>query len=406
MIRQEVKVPNHKPELYTNNYQTTLSSGVNDSTTTIPVTAAPPSALTKANCQWRLIIESEIMLVTGVSGSNLTVIRGYDGSTNVAHSSGIKVANIFTAQSTQRIAERNFWPGTRRMGRMKTAKLEYDVMTSSQTITLLDLPSGAGHAGCICGMFLSFGSTDFMGRERTLVKVYRDQEGTPSINCTVVNLHCADYAPNNAFEQRFCGYNDNPGYNNHYIIPYSDGIKITLTNGSSTANTDTVSYVQYFEPEVPMDWDRMYRLKNFEQRISGITALSNTDLLNISGRGSLFGVYCLFDPYPATSLAYLEGNIQIYIDGEGTPSIIYPGTEDFFMAANYFKGGFQIGDRVGCTRHAGYLRGAYRFFEFDPIEFETGIQIVWPCGQSGQGAGGTFTGTCYLSSNALYYLDQ
>ena len=71
---------------------TTLSSGINNSTTSIDV-----AALTgyPAQTPWTAVLEpdtvnEEVVEVTNVSGTTLTVTRGVDGTTAVSHSSGVK----------------------------------------------------------------------------------------------------------------------------------------------------------------------------------------------------------------------------------------------------------------------------------------------------------------------------
>lgn len=88
-------------EKYTNRASTTLSSGVNDSTTTLPVTAATgfPSA-----AQYRVIVEDEIMLVTAGAGTtSWTVTRGAEGTTAASHSSGMAVTHVVTAGALDQI---------------------------------------------------------------------------------------------------------------------------------------------------------------------------------------------------------------------------------------------------------------------------------------------------------------
>lgn len=69
---------------------TTISSGITDAATSVTVAAATgfPSST-----PWTAIIDKgtaneEIVEVTGVAGTTLTITRGVDGSTGVAHSSG------------------------------------------------------------------------------------------------------------------------------------------------------------------------------------------------------------------------------------------------------------------------------------------------------------------------------
>lgn len=83
-------------EAIANNFQTTLSGNVNNSTTTIPltsVTGAPSGG------NWRLLVGSEIMLVTSVASLNATVTRGVEGTSAASHNSGDLATAVLTAAS-------------------------------------------------------------------------------------------------------------------------------------------------------------------------------------------------------------------------------------------------------------------------------------------------------------------
>lgn len=93
------------PELFANSPTpgstealTTLSAAVTSTTaTTITVAASAPSGL-QASGQFRISLDSELLLVTGgASTTTWTVTRGVEGSTAATHSSGADVWNILTA---------------------------------------------------------------------------------------------------------------------------------------------------------------------------------------------------------------------------------------------------------------------------------------------------------------------
>lgn len=82
-----------------NGFTTTInhSGGYTSSATTITVasvTGAPAP-------NFRIIIDNEYMLVTGVSGSDLTVTRGIESSTPAAHAHGANVIQIITLGGLQ-----------------------------------------------------------------------------------------------------------------------------------------------------------------------------------------------------------------------------------------------------------------------------------------------------------------
>ena len=80
--------------------ETTLTSGISDSATTIPVASTSGFP---ASTPYTLILDEgtvseEIVEVTGVASLNLTVTRGVDGTSAVAHSNGGTVKHGVSAR--------------------------------------------------------------------------------------------------------------------------------------------------------------------------------------------------------------------------------------------------------------------------------------------------------------------
>lgn len=81
---------------YANNPATTLAASATAGATSISVTSA---ADFPTQGKFTIIIGSEIMLVTGVSGTTWTVTRGYDGTSAAAHNNNAAVVGVLTVQS-------------------------------------------------------------------------------------------------------------------------------------------------------------------------------------------------------------------------------------------------------------------------------------------------------------------
>ena len=80
-------------ELFKNLASTTLSADIDDSAHVVGVA----SAMGFSGGNFRILVDSEIMKVTGVSGTTLTVVRGQEGTPATAHSNGAAVKHILTA---------------------------------------------------------------------------------------------------------------------------------------------------------------------------------------------------------------------------------------------------------------------------------------------------------------------
>lgn len=89
----------------------------------------------------------------------------------------------------------------------------------------------------------------------------------------------------------------------------------------------------------------------------------------------------------------LEGNVEIYIDGETYPSWCSSGTEDAFNGGwyNVPVGGYPAG-RAGDSAQSGLVMTYYRFFVDDPVFFSSHLKILIHAGQQNQGTvtSGTF----------------
>lgn len=88
--------------LFKNNAETTLSSGINDSVTTVPVTSAAVFPTPDANNVFFATIDDgtniEVVKVTAISSNDLTVVRAQDNTSASAFSSGAKIELRLTAK--------------------------------------------------------------------------------------------------------------------------------------------------------------------------------------------------------------------------------------------------------------------------------------------------------------------
>lgn len=91
-------------EQYTNLAATTLNGAITDVATSLVVTSATnfPSG-----GDFKIIIDSEIIKVTGVSGTTFTIVRAQESTTGVAHSNLAPLTHVVTAASIVRIINQN-----------------------------------------------------------------------------------------------------------------------------------------------------------------------------------------------------------------------------------------------------------------------------------------------------------
>jgi len=89
-------------ELFANNADTTLNGGISNSATSLIVAS---SSLFPPTGNFRVLIGSEVLLVTGVSGNTWTVTRGIESTTAVAHSNGERIDHIITEGALLKLKE-------------------------------------------------------------------------------------------------------------------------------------------------------------------------------------------------------------------------------------------------------------------------------------------------------------
>src|SRR5581483_190957 len=81
-------------EVYANNATTTLSGSITSGAVSLVVANAAPFPVTP---QFRLGIDSELLLVTSVAGTTFGVVRGIEGTVATTHASGATISHVLTS---------------------------------------------------------------------------------------------------------------------------------------------------------------------------------------------------------------------------------------------------------------------------------------------------------------------
>lgn len=85
-------------EYLKNNASTTLNGSIDDNDTTLVVTSTTPFP---AQGNFRVKIDTELLLVTGVAGTTWTVERGIEGTTAASHASSTPVIHVLTEKGLE-----------------------------------------------------------------------------------------------------------------------------------------------------------------------------------------------------------------------------------------------------------------------------------------------------------------
>lgn len=91
-------------EQFANLAITTLNGGIDDNPSTTSVVVTDATGFPGSG-NFRIVVDTELMLVTGVSGSTFTVTRAIESTAIASHSSGAPVAQVLTAASLSLAAQ-------------------------------------------------------------------------------------------------------------------------------------------------------------------------------------------------------------------------------------------------------------------------------------------------------------
>lgn len=405
------------PDALTNQVQTTLSAAITStSATSISVTSATGMPSPQ---QFRILVDTELMLVTAISGTTLTVVRGVEGTTAATHSNAAPVILPATAKSVQQSLSYADLYGNRYVGKRYVGKQEYLSLPAATELTLLNYTSGAG---VIDRMWIAINSGTADVREQSVLNVYVDGEATASFSFPIGNGVCRPWA-NGPLVSKYIGWglssSNNQSYYFNFRWPFNTSVKVTLHN-TDVSNTGTVfCNIEYqaFPSGVTVNWGRCGKLCATQQTLTSIAALANYTMLNYSsGPGMLVGFATHIDGQ-VSNVSWLEGDVTMTVDGEGSPSIVYSGTEDYYGNGDYFNslGIPCASDQFGITEGSINLSSnsrysMYRFHIDQPITWDSSIVVQGAAGQANQPSVGTdySNGGTYTISGTVvaYYYTQ
>lgn len=230
---------------------------------------------------------------------------------------------------------------------------------SGAEVTLLNIASGSGVIDWIwCVVAYSSGS-GFPEYDHRL-RVYTDGSGTPDIdvdlgllfgfangtNFVASNFHSLYFAASHN------GASRGPAGQMRLPIYFSNGVKVTVRNTTAAAAGTVFSQIEYaLLSDNPGLVIQPYRLKSDGVPVAAGTAgppsaTSSFFLHSISGQGILAAHS--MTGQSTTGLTYLERNVALKIDGEGSPSIESSGTEDWFTGSYFWEHGETPYSRPGA----------------------------------------------------------
>lgn len=264
---------------------------------------------------------------------------------------------------------------------------ELEVLNGYQEAELLN------HEGRGCLTHMWFGG-DWPGYERTRIRIYVDDDQSPSIDMELGLGHGVGFADSDApWGCKRLGKTGHPsGLYNCYRIPFGKRIRVTAQRDRRSPDgapfwwivrgTEglTVSLGGVRLPESA-------RLKLHKVVRRSAERLEEFNLCDVKGEGAVYQVTIAAKTNRTTGswkdLSFLEACMRAYVDGVDEPIFLSSGLEDYFLGTYYFNRGKYANDIAGLTHLDKELGSfsAYRFHDEDPIFFGDGLRLTCRCGE-------------------------
>jgi hypothetical protein len=242
-----------------------------------------------------------------------------------------------------------------------------------QTVTLMD-HRGAGTVRRWWVTIAPFG--DVRIHRQAIVRCYWDDEETPSVEVPVGDFFGGGFGEYHPYISLPLNMTSG-GYNCYWAMPFARHARITIENRSKV-RIDALYYNIDVEaspapPKVPpLYFHAQFRRQKPTELGKPVT------LVEATGRGHYVGTLLSMQMLRGRSLGFLEGDEQVYVDGEAKPSIQGTGTEDYFCSGWYFSFGTYAAPYHGLTikDDAKSRISAYRWHIEDPIPFTKSLRFT------------------------------
>jgi hypothetical protein len=240
-----------------------------------------------------------------------------------------------------------------------------------QTLTLVDYKG----AGIVRRWWVTVAPRNNRQIQRqAIIRCYWDGETSPS-----VEVPLSDF-----FGMGFGEWKDyislplnmtSGGYNCYWPMPFHHSARITVEN-RSPVKIDALYYNIDVETHPTLPKDILYFHAQFRRSDPTVSGQPYT-ILDTTGSGQYVGTLLSMQKRRGGGFSFLEGDEQVTVDGERTPSILGTGTEDYFSSGWYFDTGVYSAPYHGVTikDEAQGRISAYRWHIEDAIPFTKSIRF-------------------------------
>jgi len=253
------------------------------------------------------------------------------------------------------------------------------------------------HEGKGCLTHMWFGG-EWPGYDRTRVRIYVDDEQSPSIEMELGLGHGVGFSDDTApWGSEKLGHTGHPsGFYNSYRIPFGKAIRVTAQRAKDSPDGAPFWWILHGTESLPVTMGGLQlpetaRLKLYKLENHTAKPLEEFALCDLQRPGALYQVTIAAEGLTRradwTGMSFLEGIMRAYIDGAKTPMPLSSGLEDYFLGTYYFNRGRYANGLAGLTHFDAKNNSfsAYRFHDGDPVVFGSGLRLTCRCGEQVDG---------------------
>lgn len=262
------------------------------------------------------------------------------------------------------------------------------VIQEGGTAVLADI-SGPG---VIARIWVTIASGDPNYLRRILLRMYWDDEATPSVEVPVGDFFGTGFEKVH-YLSRYLGMSSG-GFYSYWPMPFRRRARIEVVNETGRRVDAFYYQIDYQELHEPLERDVAYFHAQW-RRETRTDPARNYTVLEARGRGHFVGLNMSMQGYNR-QLWFLEGDEMVYVDGESWPSMYGTGTEDYFTSGWYFNEGTFAGSLHGLIiKDEEQARiAAYRYQIADAIPFTESIRFTIEHGHANSQMG-DYSSTAY-----------
>ncbi len=250
---------------------------------------------------------------------------------------------------------------------------DFRPVAPGETLTLVDYKGGPG---IVRRWWITIAPRNNVAIQRqAIIRCYWDGETTPSVECPVSDFFGMGFGEWHDYQSLPLNMTSG-GYNCYWPMPFQKSARITIENRSKV-RIDSFYYNVEVEAHKTLPKDTLYFHAQFRRERPTQQGKPYT-LLETTGKGHYVGTLLSMQAMRGRGLGYLEGDEQVTVDGEASPSILGTGTEDYFSSGWYYDTGVYSAPYHGVTikDNAKGRINTYRWHIEDVIPFEKSLRFV------------------------------